>query len=182
MQKNQEKDEKSADLPTSPEKLLKELDRLGIDYKIHHHPAVFTVEESLSVTKHIPGAHCRNLYLRDRKKRNFLVVARNETEIDLKSLEKALECGRLSFGSADRLWQYLGVEPGSVCPFAVINDTDRTVRVVLDKSMMDHERVNFHPLKNTMTIGLSPEDLERFLEFTGHDSVVLDLQALKTTS
>ncbi len=109
-------------LPTSPEDLLEALDRLDITYKIHHHAPIFTVEEGVHLKAEIPGVHCRNLFLRDKKEQMFLVVAANETKIDLKSLPVLIGSGRLSFGSPQRLWTYLGIRPGSVCPFCVIND------------------------------------------------------------
>ena len=162
-------------LPTTPEDLFKVLKELEISYDLHHHDAVFTVEESQKVDADIPGTHCRNLYLRDKKKKNFLVVAANQTEVDLKNLSQTLECGRFSFGSADRLFQYLGIRPGSVCPFTVINDTDHHVQVVLDAYMMDQDIVNYHPLDNTMTISITPADLLKFLAHTGHEPIIVEL-------
>ena len=165
----------SEPLPTQPEELLELLQQLDIEYKYYEHEAVFTVEESSKIKEEMPGTHCRNLYLRDKKKKNFLVVAANETEVDLKTLQDKIECGRLSFGSADRLWQFLGIRPGSFCPFTVINDTDHEVQVVLDAYMMKQECVHYHPLDNTMTIGLSPDDLLKFFDHTGHKPIILDL-------
>lgn len=164
-----------APLPTTPEDLFELLQSLGIAYKLHHHPATFTVAESNHLKASIPGVHCRNLYLRDKKKKNFLVVAANETKIDMKTLQEKLGCGRLSFGSPERLWTYLGIRPGSVCPFTAINDTDHHVQIVLDAQMMKGEIVNYHPLDNTMTIGLSPTDLLKFFAHTGHQPLTLDL-------
>ena len=109
-------------LPTSPEDLFALLDHLGIPYSLQHHPPIFTVAEGEHLKASIPGTHCRNLFLRDKKKRCFLVMAANETSVDLKELEKKLGCGRLSFGSPERLWETLGIRPGSVCPFTLIND------------------------------------------------------------
>ena len=169
-------------MAASPEGLFSVFADLGIEYDLHHHEAVYTVEESSNLDEDIPGAHCRNLYLRDKKKKNFLVTALNETPVDLKALENAIGSGRLSFGSADRLWQFLGVKPGSVCPFAVINDPDKAVTVILDQDMMAQDRVNYHPLQNTMTVGLAPKDLLKFLDYTGHDPKILDLKAISATS
>ena len=162
-------------LPTTPEDLFKILQDLEIEYECHHHEAVFTVAESEKLDRDILGVHCRNLYLRDKKKKNFLVVAANETEVDMKTLQEKLGSGRLSFGSADRLWEFLGIRPGSVCPFTVINDKDHHVQVVLDAHMMKGEIVNYHPLDNTMTIGLSPDNLLKFFDHTGHKPIILDL-------
>ena len=166
-------------LPTSPETLLQQFDRLGISYDLYHHEAVFTVAESEKVDIDIPGTHCRNMFLRDKKKQMFLVTLAHETQVDLKELEDILECKRLSFGSPERLWSYLGVRPGSVCPFAVINDTEHEVPLILDEWMMNQPRINFHPLLNTMTVGLSPDDLIRFLEDLGHSYHIKNLNPLK---
>ena len=164
-------------LPTPPEQLFEILDGLEIVYEIHHHAPIFTVEEGAHLKVDIPGVHCRNLFLRDKKKAMYLVVAANETMIDLKKLSDLIGSGRLSFGSAERLWDYLGIRPGSVCPFCVINDEAHEVRVVLDAAMMEAEIVNYHPLDNAMTIGLSPADLLRFFAHTGHAPHIVNLTA-----
>ena len=164
-----------ADLPTKPDALFKRLDDLDILYTTWHHPAFFTVEEGLEFEKDIPGLHCRNLFVRDKRETMFLVSAANETKIDLKKLSALLACGRLSFGSPERLWANLGVRPGSVCPYAIINDTAGAVTMVLDDTIMHATTVNFHPMVNTMTIGVAPQDLVRFIESTGHTPLILDL-------
>lgn len=168
-------------LPTGPQELFKLLKKLGIPYDLYRHEAVFTVAESAEADLDIPGTPCRNLYLRDKKKNNFLVVAANETPVDLKALQDTLGCARLSFGSPDRLWEFLGIRPGAVCPFSVINDPDHQVQVVLDGDMMASPRVNYHPLDNTMTIGLTPADLMKFFAHTGHSPITLDLVRQKRT-
>jgi len=155
-------------LPTTSEQLFQVLNNLEIDYILHKHRPVYTVAEGHDVWKGIPGLHCRNLFLRDHKKKMFLIVAANETKIDLKDLKKQLNSGRLSFGSAERLWEFLGIQPGAVSPFCLINDKDRQVTLVLDPKMMDAERVNYHPLDNAMTIGIHPNDLLKFADYTGH--------------
>ena len=162
-------------LPTTPDDLLKILDGLGVIYKIFHHAPIFTVEEGEPLKASIPGVHCRNLFLADKKKVMYLVVAANETAIDLKKLETLLGSNRLSFGSADRLWTYLGIRPGSVCPFTVINDPGHQVNLVLDAMMMQADIVNYHPLDNAMTISLTPADLLKFLAHTGHVPRIIDL-------
>lgn len=162
-------------LPTTPEQLFDALRALSIPYTLHHHPAVFTVAESTALDRDLPGVHCRNLFVRDKKEKMFLVSAANETKIDLKKLEGLLECGRLSFGSPERLWAHLGVRPGSVCPYAVVNDRAGLVNVVLDAYMMQGELVNFHPLLNTMTIAVRPDDLVKFIRSTGHEPRIMDL-------
>jgi Ala-tRNA(Pro) deacylase len=152
------------------------LKKLGISAETVEHAPVFTVAESRSIKATIPGGHSKNLFLKDRKDRLFLVVARDETRIDLKRLHEALGAsGRLSFGSAELLRETLGVEPGSVTPFALINDRTGRVAVVLDAALMAFERVNFHPLVNSMTTTVGRDDLTAFLRATGHEPRVLRL-------
>lgn len=163
------------DLPTSPQDLYEILQSLDIAYEIYDHAPVFTVAESAQLKASIPGVHCRNLFLRDKKKKMFLVVAANETAIDLKELEKMIGSARLSFGSADRLMEHLGIYPGAVCPFTTVNDKDHQVQVVLDAHMMEADLVAYHPLDNAKTITLSPADLLKFFAHTGHEPQILDL-------
>lgn len=164
-------------LPTSPEELMAKLKELGIEFDFHHHEAVFTVAEAQKVERGMKGVHCRNLFLRDKKKNNFLVVLSNETEIDMKKLAGVIGSDKLSFGSADRLWEYLGVRPGSVSPYAIVNDRNNDVKIILEKKMMEADIVNYHPLLNTMTIGTTPANLLKFIESTGHTPHILDLSA-----
>jgi Ala-tRNA(Pro) deacylase len=160
----------------SPKELLDRLDALGIPSDTVEHEPVFTVAESQSVKERIPGAHSKNLFVKDKKGRFFLISAKHDTAIDLKRTHEAIGAsGRLSFGSADQLRSMLGVEPGSVTAFAVANDADGKVTMVLDANLMEHERVNFHPLVNSMTTGVSREDLVKFLRATGHDPLILKL-------
>lgn len=163
------------DLPTSKDDLLRNLDEQEITYKLYEHEPIFTVEQGEPLKKSIPGVHCRNLFLRDKKKRMFLVTAANETKIDLKKLSSVLDCGRLSFGSAERLWDNLGIKQGSVNPFCIMNDTQGQVRIILDKYMMEQDIMNVHPMDNAFTIGLAPTDLTRFVESTNHEAEVVDL-------
>jgi Ala-tRNA(Pro) deacylase len=157
-------------MPATPNELFAFLDRLGIAHPTLMHPAVFTVEESQSLRGKIPGGHTKNLFLRDKKGAPYLVVASEDAEIELRALHRVLGAsGRFSFGSADLLRATLGVEPGSVTPFAALNDTERRVTVVLDAAMMAHPVLNFHPLHNTMTTSIAREDLVRFLAATGHE-------------
>tara|TARA_B100001989_G_scaffold252866_1_gene236655 strand:+ start:860 stop:1381 length:522 start_codon:yes stop_codon:yes gene_type:complete len=164
-------------LPVTPEILFEHLENLDIAFELHHHEPFFTVEDGLEAEKDIPGTHCRNLFLRDKKKVMFLVVLANETKVDLKKLADVLDCGRLSFGSADRLWENLGIRQGSVNPFCIMNDKCGAVRIILDKDMMAASRVNYHPMDNAMTLGLSPDDLIKFIQETGHQPEILDLSA-----
>jgi Ala-tRNA(Pro) deacylase len=149
--------------------LLAHLAGLEIETETVEHPAVFTVEESSMLERHLPGGHTKNLFLKDRKDRLFLVVALGHARIDLKTLHKRLECDRLSFGKAELLMEVLGVPPGSVTPFALINDTACRVTVILDADMMRHERLNYHPLANTATTNIARHDLLRFIRSCGHE-------------
>ncbi len=167
------------DLPTPPESLMTQLKEMGIKFELHHHEAVYTVAESEKVDAQIPGTHCRNLFLRDKKKKNYLLVLSVETKVDMKKLPDVIGSSRLSFGSDDRLWQYLGVRSGSVCPFAIMNDTEHQVKILLDKAMLEGDRVNYHPLLNTMTVGVHPNELIKFIESTGHEAHIVDLSPAK---
>ncbi len=142
------------------------------------HPPVFTVEEAKAQRGELPGSHIKNLFLRNKKGAMWLVTCLEDRRIDLKALGTALEAGRFSFGSAERLMTYLGVLPGAVTPFAVINDKDAHVQVVLDRGLLDHDPINAHPLVNDMTTAIAAEDLIRFLEAVGHPPRIFDLDAL----
>lgn len=156
-------------MPASPQDLFAALDRLDIRHATVTHPPLFTVAESQDLRGKIPGGHTKNLFLRDKKAAVYLVVALEEAVIDLKGLHRQLGAsGRFSFASADLMMELLGVRPGSVTPFGVINDTQGRVTVVLDAAMMEHSVLNYHPLDNTMTTSLGRDDLIRFLEWTGH--------------
>jgi Ala-tRNA(Pro) deacylase len=156
-------------MAASPDELFAYLDSLGIAHKSVSHPPLFTVEESRSLRGKIAGAHTKNLFLRDKKGAPFLVVALEDAAIELKSLHRLLGAsGRFSFGSAELMGELLGVEPGSVTPFAVINDKEARVTLVLDAALMAHAVLNFHPLRNTATTTISRDGLLKFLEATGH--------------
>lgn len=165
-------------MPTSPEDLLARLEALGIGYVRHDHPPLFTVEDSKALRGDLPGGHCKNLFLRDRKGAMWLVVCLEDRRIDLKALGDRLGGARLSFGSADRLMRVLGVVPGAVSPFALINDTACSMTVVLDHEMLDYRPLNYHPLTNEVTIAVQPEDLVRFIEACGHPIRVESLDGM----
>jgi Ala-tRNA(Pro) deacylase len=160
-------------MPATPHELFAFLDRLGIRHSTVQHAALFTVEQSQALRGRIPGAHTKNLFLKDKKGALFLVTALEDAAIELKSLHRRVGAnGRFSFGSADLLLETLGVEPGSVTPFGVMNDLNRRVTVVLDADFMAHETVNAHPLTNTMTTTVSSRDLLTFLRSTGHEPLI----------
>jgi len=164
--------------PIGPAGLLARLDQSAIRYERVEHAAVFTVAESKSLRDALPGAHTKNLFLKDKKGRFFLVSALESTRIDLKRLHETLGAsGRLSFGSAEQLFDRLGVTPGSVTAFAAVNDREGAVTVVLDSALMAFERLNFHPLVNTATVGIGRDDMLAFLRATGHEPLILDLPA-----
>ncbi|MGE5478131.1 MAG: prolyl-tRNA synthetase associated domain-containing protein, partial [Bacteroidales bacterium] len=160
-------------MPATPEDLFAHLDRLGLTVTTHHHAAAFTVEQGNEVWGAIPGVHCKNLFLKDAKAKLWLVVAPAERRVDLKSLPSRIGSARLSFGSAELLREVLGVEPGSVTPFAVINDPGRRVSVVLDAWMMAQPLLNYHPLRNDMTTTIASTDLRTFFTSTGHRADVV---------
>lgn len=156
-------------MPASPDDLFAFLDRLGVAHRTVTHPPLFTVEESQTLRGQIPGGHTKNLFLKDKKGLLFLVVALEDAVIDLKALHRRLGAsGRFSFGAAELMRETLGVEPGSVTPFGLINDTGQRVSVILDDAMMQHAHLNYHPLVNTMTTTIARAGLLRFIEATGH--------------
>lgn len=165
--------EQDVELPLDSKALLALLGQLGIGYELHHHAPIFTMEEGEHLKADIPGLHCRNLFLRDKKKAMFLVVVGNDMAVDLKKLETDLGSARLSFGSPDRLWEFLGIRPGSVNPFCVFNDKDHKVQVVLDANMMKAETMNVHPMDNAMTVSIAPHDLLKFFDHTDHEPITL---------
>jgi Ala-tRNA(Pro) deacylase len=160
--------------------LFAHLDRLGIETTTVEHQPVFTVEEAKATYDAIPGVHCKNLFMKDAKGALFLVVCPHDREIVANRLHKRLGCKRLSFGNAELLREVLGVEPGSVTPFALINDTEKRVTVILDAHMMASEVANYHPLVNTATTSIRTADLRRFLDGLGHEIRVIDLTAPET--
>jgi Ala-tRNA(Pro) deacylase len=161
----------------TPEALLARLDALGLKTETIRHKPVFTVEESKAERGALPGGHCKSLFLRDKKELMFLVVVLEDRRIDLKKLSEVIGSGRLSFGSADRLMRVLGVIPGSVTPFALINDRQKQVSVVLDAEMMRLDPLHYHPLSNDMTTAISPDGLLRFIADCGHTPRILNLAA-----
>jgi len=160
-------------MPATPADLFAFLDRLGIKHSTVSHPPLFTVSDSQNLRGQIPGGHTKNLFLKDKADALFLVVADEEAAIDLKKLHHKINSKRLSFGSAALMVEALGIQPGSVTPFAVINDDARRISVVLDTAMMAHAVLNYHPLTNTMTTSIARDDLVKFLSATGHRPAIL---------
>ncbi len=160
-------------LPTSPEQLLEHLSALGIQTVTHSHPPLHTVEESKALRGALPGGHCKNLFLKDKKEQHWLVVALEDATVELNRFDKVIGSARLSFASADRLWRHLGVRPGSVTPFALVNDREHRVKVVLQKAMLEHDPLNYHPLLNDRTTAIRPDDLLRFIRACGHEPMIV---------
>lgn len=145
------------------------LGRLGIPFERYEHPPVFTSEDAALHWAPIPARACKNLFLRNKKgSRQYLVIVGIDAQMDLQALCRRLGDDRFSFGSAERLMASLGVTPGSVSPFALINDRAHTVRVIVDAPLRAAERLIFHPNVNTASITISGADLDRFLQSTGH--------------
>ncbi len=153
-------------------------DQLGIAHRTLEHPAVFRVGEGDEIKAGLPGGHTKNLFLKDAKGQLWLVSALQDARIDLKALPAAIGSGRLSFGSAALMAETLGVTPGSVTAFALINDSGRRVRFVLDAGLAKADPVNFHPLENTATTALSQADFRRFLAAIGVEPQVVDFATL----
>ncbi|HEY1837773.1 MAG TPA: prolyl-tRNA synthetase associated domain-containing protein [Rhizomicrobium sp.] len=157
--------------------LFAKLDALGIAHKTYDHPPVFTVQEAAQLYESQPGGHTKNLFLKDRKDGLWLVVCRDDLAVDLKALSDILGAPRFSFGSSELLVETLGVTPGSVTPFAIINDAANTVRVVLDEGMFAFEVLNFHPLRNDRTTAIAANDLPKFLTACGHAPLIVTIPA-----
>lgn len=162
----------------SKDELLEALDGMGISQSTVEHPPLHTVEESRQLRGEIPGAHTKNLFLKDKKSRYFLVTVEEDAVVDLKQIHKIIGAsGRVSFGKPDALMEYLGVKPGSVTVLGAINDEDHQVTVVLDEKLMENETINAHPLTNEATTSISREDLLRFLDATGHKPAILKVSS-----
>jgi len=164
------------DRPLNSDELLRGLEAIGIDATTHEHEAAHTVDEAQALRGTIPGGHAKNLFVRDKKGRIFLLVLEETAMIDLKRVHEIVGgTGRVSFGSPELMQEVLGVTPGSVTPFGIANDRDGKVTLVIDAPLMRHERLNFHPLVNTRTTGLSRADFLKFLGAVGHAPTVLKI-------
>lgn len=156
--------------------LLARLAELAISVDIHRHPPLYTVAESRTLRGALPGSHIKNLFLRDKKRNKWLVTVPEDAAVDLKALRHIIGAsGNLSFGDAKLLAECLGVEPGSVTPFAVMNDTGGVVTMVLATGVLDQDPINAHPLHNQATAAIAKADLLRFLEACGHPPTIIDL-------
>ena len=161
-------------MPASPDDLFSRLRQLGIHTDTHRHAAVYTVEQAKALRGDLPGGHSKNLFLKDKKDALWLVVALEDRTVDMKDLRRRLGAAQLSFGKPELLLAVLGIEPGSVTPFAAINDAEGRVTVVLDSGLLDHDPLNFHPLTNAATTAIAPGDLVTFLRAVGHEPRIVD--------
>ncbi len=164
-------------MPATPEALFARLNELGIRATTHRHPPLFTVEDSKRLRGALPGGHCKSLFLKDKKDSLYLLVALEDRAIDLKTMHKKIDSGRLSFGRPELLWEALGVKPGAVTPFALMNDTAHRVTVWLDRGMLACELLNYHPLDNTQTTAIRAGDLLAFIAACGHAPHLIDLES-----
>lgn len=151
----------------------------GIDQTTRDHQAVFTVDEGHDIKAAMPGAHTKNLFLKDKKGRLWLISARQDTPVDLKRAPRVIGSDRLSFGNEALMWETLGVRPGSVTALGLINDADRRVTFVLDRRLWEADIVNFHPLTNTATTALDQAAFRQVLSALGRDPMVIDFETLQ---
>jgi Ala-tRNA(Pro) deacylase len=162
-------------LPEKRKPVLKLLQNLEITYEIYEHPPLNTIEIALNYWKDIDATHCKNLFFRNHKgNQHFLVIIKDTTPFDIHSLEKTLKQGKLTFGSEKRLEKYLGVKPGSVSPFGLINDHEKHVIVFLDEQLHTSKKISFHPNDNTASLVISYSDFMRFLNHCGNNFSSID--------
>lgn len=159
------------------DRLLAWMAENGVEQTTRDHPAVFRVGEGLELKAAMPGAHTKNLFLKDKKQRLWLISARQDTVIDLKRAPAVIGSDRLSFGNEDLMWETLGVRPGSVTALGLANDVERRVTFVLDRRLWEADIVNFHPLTNTATTALSQDAFRRVLALLGREPIVVDFDA-----
>lgn len=162
--------------------LFSRFDELNIETHTVSHQPLFTVADSRAMRGDLPGGHCKNLFLKDKKGQLWLIVCLEETPVNMKTLDKRIGSARLSFGKPDLLKEVLGVRPGSVTPFALINDTDLRVQVILDSAMLEHDLLNYHPLTNDQTTAIARADLLAFIGACGHEPLIVDIAETAETS
>lgn len=166
-------------MPNTPEELFAFLAKLGIAVSTKSHQPLYTVADSQQLRGEISGAHTKNLFLRDKKEKYFLLTVDEEAQVDLKTVHTTIgAASRVSFGKPEALMEMLGVAPGAVTVFGALNDTDARVKVVIDAGLSRHKVINAHPLVNTSTTSISFDDLVRFLRATGHEPSILNIAAV----
>jgi Ala-tRNA(Pro) deacylase len=164
-------------MPATPQQLFAFFDRLGIKYTTVEHPPFFTVEEGRQWHDKIPGLHGKNLFLKDKKDKIWLVVMPAEKRADIGNIEKQSGAARISFGKPELLLEVFGLTPGSVTPFGLINDEQKRVTVILDQDMLESEEVNFHPLHNAASTTIRSADLLKFMHELGYKPLIIDCGA-----
>jgi Ala-tRNA(Pro) deacylase len=165
--------------PITPEELFAHFDALGIVHRTYSHPPVLTVAEAAALRGSLAGGHCKSLFLKDKKGGFWLAVMLERRRIDLRKLAAQLAAPRFSFGGAADLYRILGVRPGSVTPFALVNDVERIVIPVLEAAMLEHDLLNYHPLENDRTTAISPGDLLRLIAASGHVPRIVEFRGLE---
>jgi Ala-tRNA(Pro) deacylase len=165
-------------MPKTEAELFSFLDSLGIETTTQRHPALYTVADSQALRGEIAGGHTKNLFLKDKKDNFFLLAVDEDAAVDLKQVHHLIgAASRVSFGRPEMLMELLGVAPGSVTVFGLINDTQHRVRAVLDEALMKNDVINAHPLTNEATTSIAADDLQKFIEATGHEAVILKVSA-----
>lgn len=165
-------------MPKTPGELFAFLDEIGVKTTTISHPPLYTVADSQALRGEIPGGHTKNLFLKDRKDQFFLLTVGEEAEIDLKRIHTVVgAAGKLSFGRPEALMDLLGVVPGAVTAFGLINDTSGAVKFVVDAALMEHYVINVHPLTNDATTSIAAADLVKFAQATGHEAFILKVSA-----
>ena len=160
--------------PKTQDELFRFLDSLGIEHTTKRHAPVFTVAESVALRDEIPGGHTKNLFVKDKKDNYFLLTVEENATVDLKTVHTIIGgASKVSFGRPEKLMEYLGVIPGAVTAFGVINDTQKQVKIIVDEALMKDAIVNCHPLANDATTSIASKDLLLFIEATGHEPLVL---------
>lgn len=162
-------------MPATSDDLFKRLNDLEIDTETVNHPPLFTVEDSKALRGQIAGGHTKNLFVKDKKGVLFLLVADEDAHINMKTMHKRLGCARLSFGKPELLMEKLGVPPGSVTAFSIINDKNQDVRIIFDQELMKKDPINCHPLTNDATTSIARDDLLKFVRACGHEPVIMPL-------
>jgi len=158
------------------ESVIDFLKALDIDYEIHEHEPLPTIEIAMEVWKSIESTHCKNLFFRNHKgNQHYLVILESNQKLDIHDLEKRLKQGKISFASPKRMQKYLGIEPGSVSPFGLINDVENHIHLFLDKNLLRSKKISFHPNKNTYSLVISFDDFIKYLEAVGNSYEFLEL-------
>ncbi|WP_084396351.1 prolyl-tRNA synthetase associated domain-containing protein [Henriciella aquimarina] len=167
-------------MPASPDDLFAFLDEHGLAHETHWHDATFTVEEGRDLKAKMPGGHTKNLFMKDKDDTIVLISAHADSQLKLNQLHKLIGTRRLSFASAELMEECLGVTPGSVTAFALMNDTEGRVRFIVDAALIAHDPLNFHPLVNTATTAISRDDFRKFVGLTGHELTEVNFESLVT--